>query len=229
MKSRKNFFTLIELLVVIAIIAILAAMLLPALNKAREKARQTTCTGNLKQMFLLTNNYLDDFDLYFPSYQLVGLGGGAGGEYWIRYLGNYLNGKTLNRWVMYDPTPKVMLCPTMTQPTYSYQTYGLNSVLCYTTGLRQTLIKRPGQMLELTEPNESAASNRNGFYMASYDRIYWPRHNGYYNIAYADGHVDAKTTTEMWCTGAGAFINNNYYLAAPWYGYLRSNPELLNW
>jgi prepilin-type N-terminal cleavage/methylation domain-containing protein/prepilin-type processing-associated H-X9-DG protein len=229
MNKPKTRFTLIELLVVIAIIAILAAMLLPALNKAREKARQSSCTGNLKQMFMLTNNYLDDFDLYFPSSLLPGLDGGAGGEYWVRYLGNYMVGKTLNRWVIHDPTPKVMFCPTMTTPAYSYQTYGLNAVLSYTTGIRQTLIKRPSQMLELTEPNESAAQPRNGFYLASYDRIYQPRHGDLYNLAYADGHIDSKKPVEMWCTGNGAFINNNYYLASPWYGYLRSNPELINW
>jgi prepilin-type N-terminal cleavage/methylation domain-containing protein len=67
MKNRKNAFTLIELLVVIAIIAILAAILLPALNSARERGRSASCINNLKQMGFAGFTYTETYDDYtFP-------------------------------------------------------------------------------------------------------------------------------------------------------------------
>ncbi|GIV19219.1 MAG: hypothetical protein KatS3mg023_0970 [Armatimonadota bacterium] len=64
---RRNGFTLIELLVVIAIIAILAAILFPVFAQAREKARQTSCLSNLKQLGLAIVMYAQDYDEKFPN------------------------------------------------------------------------------------------------------------------------------------------------------------------
>jgi prepilin-type N-terminal cleavage/methylation domain-containing protein len=85
--ERKNRFTLIELLVVIAIIGILAAMLLPALSKAKEMANRISCLGNQKQICLATSAYNDDNDGTFPNYF-------TGGANAALYLKEYTGGKT---------------------------------------------------------------------------------------------------------------------------------------
>jgi prepilin-type N-terminal cleavage/methylation domain-containing protein/prepilin-type processing-associated H-X9-DG protein len=70
MNPQRRGFTLIELLVVVAIIAILAAMLFPSLQRAKESGRRASCAANLRQIGIATNLYCDDFDDTFPVYDL---------------------------------------------------------------------------------------------------------------------------------------------------------------
>ncbi|WP_302454930.1 prepilin-type N-terminal cleavage/methylation domain-containing protein [Victivallis vadensis] len=106
--KQKNNFTLIELLVVIAIIAILASILLPALNKARDKAKSIACVNILKQCGSFAMFYSDDNDSALVP---VKLAGGVGGAWWYNRLAAYNAGIFTRKTATGDTTIGAPLCP----------------------------------------------------------------------------------------------------------------------
>ncbi len=185
---RRRGFTLIELLVVIAIIAILAAILFPVFARAREKARQTSCLSNAKQLALSQLMYVQDYDeMFCPNATSVadyvlpdGVTHWTGGAMlWMYYMMPYVRNS------------QVFTCPSDSSPwspsAYGSSSYGKN----YRLHLRA--------LASIDAPSTTIMLNDCGYYLSDWDtrtggdsdNAAPPSiiHNGGANLAFVDGHA----------------------------------------
>ncbi len=205
---RKGF-TLIELLVVIAIIAILAAILFPVFARAREKARQTSCLSNTKQLGLGIMMYVQDYDERCPSVYDDGLGYPAGRIIWADKIFPYVK----NRQIFLCPSSERSIAPI---PGFWPDTLQGTSYQMPMTHVMREGPSNPPKIGTFEAPAETAIilESNNAWYqhycarhgiwrsgqgptttyagktviMGTLGEITYPYHNGGCNVAFADGH-----------------------------------------
>ena len=227
MQTRKSF-TLIELLVVIAIIAILAGMLLPALNKAREKGRASSCQGNMKQIGIALAMYNAAYDDYYPCAE-VAWNDIKNKPLWSDVVLPFL-GAEMNFNSKHYARGGAFICPSQKSvyPSWRvYISYGINRDFVgrenYTNrvwtskttgGVKASSVKQPSQHLIVTETwytsdrsktydigGYSVPGRNLGYHVAERATVTF-RHSRKSNTLYIDGHVAAENQRWLFMTHA---------------------------
>ena len=210
MRKLRNF-TLIELLVVIAIIAVLAAMLLPALSKARERAKTISCKSKLKQLATAANMYSGDYEGWLPM-EVKKVNGIFT---WMQAVKPYLDGKEVSVFNSFYQCPANPIKHTV----YYENDYGVNASMCY---LNETSSNnRPLKMNRMVSPSKtmivmdwfSRLSYPIGSYVSTYKSNIFRHNTGKVsNVAYGDSHVGDIGYSDML-----VFTSGDYwiYLNAP--------------
>ena len=222
MLARRHSFTLIELLVVIAIIAILASMLLPALAKAREKARTISCAANLKQLALGNIMYAGDNDGMLPG---ISHGSSSDTALIPQDTDFARNGAVWYRsWPVYTypyvNSSEVYACPGSTYNCYKIaygMPYGCSASTAGTifpSPRNDGTIKRPSECLMISE---KGAGGGNLYILQNQYYAMRMSHSDGGNVAFVDGHVKwYHFQTSPIGHGWNDPHNSGYAIHAPW-------------